>query len=92
MAAGEPELHDVPPERQTAPDVLPGRRRPVRHAAPLGIGPHPGRTEASLGAKETSELAVMLDTFRPLRAAKEAAEVEDPGYYRSWVEFPGQPT
>jgi len=51
-------------------------------------GPHPGRTEASLGAKETNELAVMLDTFRPLRVAKEAVDVEDAEYYRSWVEPP----
>ena len=36
-------------------------------------GPHPGRTEASLGARETNELAVMVDTFRPLRVAKDAA-------------------
>ena len=51
-------------------------------------GPHPGRTEASLGAKETNELAVMLDTFRPLRVAKEAVDVEDAEYYRSWIEPP----
>jgi homogentisate 1,2-dioxygenase len=55
-------------------------------------GPHPGRTEASLGAKATNELAVMLDTFRPLRVAKEAVEIEDPEYYRSWIESPGQST
>ena len=52
-------------------------------------GPHPGRAEASLGAKQTNELAVMLDTFRPLRVAKEAVDVEDAEYYRSWVEPPG---
>ena len=49
-------------------------------------GPHPGRTEASLGQKETKELAVMLDTFRPLRVSTAALAVEDEGYYRSWVE------
>jgi homogentisate 1,2-dioxygenase len=53
-------------------------------------GPHPGRTEASLGAKETNELAVMLDTFRPLRVATAAVEIEDADYYRSWIESPGQ--
>jgi homogentisate 1,2-dioxygenase len=52
-------------------------------------GPHPGRTEASLGAKETNELAVMIDTFRPLRVAKEAAGIEDVDYCRSWIESPG---
>jgi len=49
-------------------------------------GPHPGRTEASLGQTHTNELAVMLDTFRPLRVSKAAREVEDQSYFRSWVE------
>ncbi|MBA2355138.1 MAG: homogentisate 1,2-dioxygenase [Actinomycetota bacterium] len=49
-------------------------------------GPHPGRTEASLGQKETTELAVMLDTFHPLRVSTQALDVEDRDYYRSWIE------
>lgn len=49
-------------------------------------GPHPGRTEASLGQSQTNELAVMLDTFRPLRVTTQALTVEDPGYFRSWVD------
>ena len=49
-------------------------------------GPHPGRTEASIGQKGTSELAVMLDTFRPLRVSTAAVAVEDEGYFRSWIE------
>jgi homogentisate 1,2-dioxygenase len=55
---------------------------------PDGIphGPHPGRAEASIGAKSTDELAVMMDTFRPLRVAKQALEIEDPAYHRSWVD------
>jgi homogentisate 1,2-dioxygenase len=55
---------------------------------PDGIphGPHPGRAEASIGAKATDELAVMMDTFRPLTVAKAALPIEDPKYYRSWVE------
>jgi homogentisate 1,2-dioxygenase len=48
-------------------------------------GPHPGRTEQSLGQKETHELAVMLDTFKPLRVSKAAVGVEDPDYYLSWA-------
>jgi homogentisate 1,2-dioxygenase len=52
-------------------------------------GPHPGRTEASLGAMGTDELAVMVDTFRPLRVAREALAIEDPDYYRSWIEQDG---
>jgi homogentisate 1,2-dioxygenase len=55
---------------------------------PDGIphGPHPGRAEASIGAKETKELAVMMDTFRPLHVAKQALPVEDGGYFKSWIE------
>ena len=49
-------------------------------------GPHPGRTEAALGQKGTDELAVMVDTFHPLRVSREALDVEDRDYYRSWVE------
>jgi homogentisate 1,2-dioxygenase len=53
---------------------------------PLGIphGPQPGATEASLGAARTEELAVMVDTYRPLRLAAGAAHYEDPEYWRSW--------
>jgi homogentisate 1,2-dioxygenase len=55
---------------------------------PDGIphGPHPGRAEASIGAKATNELAVMMDTFRPLHVAKEALGIEDPKYFQSWIE------
>ena len=55
---------------------------------PQGIphGPHPGLTEKSLGGKKTDELAVMVDTFRPLKAAKAAMKVDDPDYPYSWLE------
>jgi homogentisate 1,2-dioxygenase len=55
---------------------------------PLGIphGPHPGTVEKSIGAKETKELAVMVDTFRPLKLTKQALDIENPGYWKSWVE------
>ncbi len=55
---------------------------------PDGIphGPHPGRTEASIGATHTRELAVMMDSFRPLHVAKQALPTEDPAYHRSWVD------
>lgn len=55
------------------------------HPDGLPHGPQPGRTEASIGAKWTDELAVMLDTFRPLHVAREFLEAEDPAYWRSWV-------
>ena len=55
---------------------------------PDGIphGPHPGRAEASIGAKETNELAVMMDSFRPLKVAKQALAIEDPNYHKSWID------
>jgi homogentisate 1,2-dioxygenase len=55
---------------------------------PIGIphGPHPGTIEKSLGQKETRELAVMVDTFRPLKITKQALEIEDKNYYKSWLE------
>jgi len=56
------------------------------HPDGLPHGPHPGRTEASIGQKQTDELAVMLDTFRPLRVSRTALPVEDREYYRSWTE------
>ena len=58
---------------------------------PDGIphGPHPGRTEESIGKPQTNELAVMMDTFRPLQVALPALGIEDPSYYRSWVEDGG---
>jgi homogentisate 1,2-dioxygenase len=54
---------------------------------PDGIphGPHPGTIEASLGARETDELAVMVDSFRPLIVSRAAEEIEDPDYPRSWL-------
>ena len=58
----------------------------THHPDGIPHGPHPGRAEASIGAKATNELAVMMDTFRPLHAAREALSIEDPAYYRSWAE------
>ncbi len=55
---------------------------------PDGIphGPHPGRAEASIGAARTDELAVMMDSFRPLHVARAALGIEDDTYHRSWIE------
>ncbi len=54
---------------------------------PIGIphGPHPGTVEKSIGAKETKELAVMIDTFHPLKLTKQAMGIEIKNYYRSWM-------
>ena len=59
------------------------------HPDGVAHGPHPGRTEASLGATATNELAVMVDTFRSLRVARQALDVEDRQYFRSWLTTPG---
>jgi len=56
------------------------------HPDGIAHGPHPGRTEESLKQKRTDELAVMLDSFRPLSVAKQAAAVEDTAYQTSWLE------
>ncbi len=53
---------------------------------PHGIphGPHPGTAEASIGKESTDELAVMVDTFRPLKLTHWAEEFDDPNYPMSW--------
>ena len=56
------------------------------HPGGIPHGPHPGTVEKSLGQKETKELAVMVDTFRPLLITKEALKIKSDDYYRSWVE------
>jgi homogentisate 1,2-dioxygenase len=55
---------------------------------PKGIphGPAPGAMERSIGQKETQELAVMVDTFRPLMVTEDALGIDDGKYYKSWVE------
>ncbi|MDQ8160204.1 MAG: homogentisate 1,2-dioxygenase [Gemmatimonadota bacterium] len=58
----------------------------THHPDGLPHGPHPGRTEASIGAKYTNELAVMMDSFKPLKVAKRAMAIEDPAYHKSWIE------
>lgn len=55
------------------------------HPGGIPHGPHPGTVEKSIGAKETKELAVMVDTFRPLLMTEYAAGIEDPEYYHTWL-------
>lgn len=54
---------------------------------PNGIphGPHPGTYEGSIGKARTDELAVMVDTFRPLRLTAAAHNIEDKNYVYSWL-------
>lgn len=56
------------------------------HPSGIPHGPHPGAVEKSIGKKETGELAVMVDTFRPLRMTEYAAGIEDKEYVMSWAE------
>jgi len=55
------------------------------HPGGIPHGPHPGTAEKSIGKKETLELAVMVDTFKPLLMTEYAAGIESPDYYLSWL-------
>ncbi|WP_067461686.1 homogentisate 1,2-dioxygenase [Actinomadura macra] len=54
------------------------------HPAGFVHGPHPGSVEAALGALRTEEVAVMIDTFRPLNLGAAATPCEDDSYTLSW--------
>jgi homogentisate 1,2-dioxygenase len=54
------------------------------HPAGVIHGPHPGAYEGSIGARTTDELAVMLDTTKPLFATQACRAIEDPGYHDSF--------
>lgn len=55
------------------------------HPAGVPHGPHPGAYERSIGQKETQELAVMVDTFKPLRITQTALELNEKDYLTSWL-------
>src|SRR5262249_804702 len=69
-----------------------GTRRGVEEGSltlhPRGIphGPHPGTIVASRDVTRTDELAVMVDTVRPLNLTRQALELDDPQYPYSWLE------
>lgn len=56
------------------------------HPSGIPHGPHPGTAEASIGKPGTEELAVMMDTFRPLKVLQPATTVEDMNYMLSWLD------
>merc|ERR1711974_75681 len=56
------------------------------HPAGIPHGPHPGAVERSIGQTETEELAVMVDTFKPLMVTEEGAKIADKSYHQSWLE------
>ena len=56
------------------------------HPAGIPHGPHPGAAERSIGKVKTDELAVMVDTFKPLMVTEEAMKIADDDYHKSWLE------
>lgn len=56
------------------------------HPHGMAHGPQPGKTEASIGAKETKEYAIMVDTYEPLPVTKNVKDIRDPNYEQSWIE------
>ena len=58
------------------------------HPSGLPHGPHPGLAEKAIGVTETHELAVMCDTFRPLKLSALARELDDGRYWHSWYDDP----
>ncbi|MEC4112920.1 homogentisate 1,2-dioxygenase [Myroides pelagicus] len=56
------------------------------HPAGIPHGPHPGAVERSIGKVSTEELAVMVDTFKPLMVTEEAMGIADETYYQSWLD------
>jgi homogentisate 1,2-dioxygenase len=62
------------------------------HPSGFTHGPQPGSVEAALGKPATEELAVMVDTFRPLALGAAARDAEDPNYPWTWAGRQGPPT
>jgi len=56
------------------------------HPAGVPHGPHPGAYERSIGVRSVGELAVMIDTFEPLRITPQGQALEAPDYDESWKE------
>jgi len=56
------------------------------HPGGIPHGPHPGAYERSIGETVTEELAVMIDTFKPLMLTKEAMKIDDGKYFKSWLD------
>ena len=65
-------------------DIKPGNIS--LHPAGIPHGPHPGAAESRIGKKETLELAVMVDTFKPLMVTEEAMKISDDDYFKSWLD------
>jgi homogentisate 1,2-dioxygenase len=55
------------------------------HPSGFTHGPQPGAVERAIGAEAFDELAVMLDTFRPLDLCEPALSIEDTAYAWTWA-------
>jgi len=55
------------------------------HPGGIPHGPHPGAAERSIGQKDTEELAVMVDPFKPFQITQAAVDIQDGDYYLSWL-------
>lgn len=76
-------LYYVAGDFMSRTDIAPGYI--TLHPGGIPHGPHPGTYEGSIGKTSTEELAVMIDTFRPLQVTAEAAKLDDGQYYKSWM-------
>jgi len=56
------------------------------HPGGIPHGPHPGAYERSIGQTKTEDLAVMIDTFKPLQLTEAALQLDDGKYWKSWLE------
>lgn len=76
-------LYYVAPKFMSRTDVVEG----MITLHPIGLihGPHGEAVEKSIGKESTEELAVMVDTFAPLKLTDFAAQIEDKDYYKSWL-------
>ena len=77
-------LYYVDGDFMSRKDIAPGHIS--LHPAGIPHGPHPGTMEKSIGQTRTEELAVMVDTFKPLMVTEEAMKIADEEYYQSWLD------
>jgi len=63
-----------------------GQGQITLHPAGIPHGPHPGAMERSIGQTKTEELAVMVDTFKPLMVTEEAVKIDAGDYHTSWLD------
>ncbi|MBT6568381.1 MAG: homogentisate 1,2-dioxygenase [Flavobacteriaceae bacterium] len=77
-------LYYVDGDFMSRTDIAPGHIS--LHPAGIPHGPHPGTYEGSIGKKGTQELAVMIDTFKPLKITEDALKIDDGDYFKSWLD------